>query len=542
MTFELSDGALPTGLTLSADGHLTGKPLKEGEFTFTVTVRDAQGRSDLVELTLIVVRKPWLVFVSDFETQDQNLLYAVDTSSALFPKTLLSTEVQAAGDVGSYAFSADGSRLAFTVDATVDEQYDLYVVDFSGDQPGKAIRVSGTLPVGGFGLKPDGTGVAFQVETSSDTWELRYVDLSGESPSIPVPVGPSGSYGVYWVTNDRILYGTQGVSNDSEPWTTRTLEGEDFGPPALLHYGNIEWIDRSSERVLLTNAVTSCAKTGWLYDFKSGGSVHAAPADESTQYPTYNRQLTHVAHTNGSGGVFVFEATKTAAEPLALLSPATGCLEVFWSPHGDRLVTHDDSGNLRVTTIEGGSSQSEPVSGDYSESYYRWVTFGGNDRLLFAAANELYQSHIVDDVPTEASLIHEPLNAEDNISFLSAAPDGSWAFYVGAQETTGYPGPYAIDLRGDEPAAPRNLLSTNWSVYTSGSTNFGRADSLPKWSPDSSRLAFIVNRGSTLPYGRQLYVADMLHESAFAMPLDDGTCHAGDPVQCEQTVSFMFQP
>src|SRR5207248_7777115 len=43
-TFALTSGTLPTGLTLSVSGVLSGTPTVAGSFTFTVTATDANGR------------------------------------------------------------------------------------------------------------------------------------------------------------------------------------------------------------------------------------------------------------------------------------------------------------------------------------------------------------------------------------------------------------------------------------------------------------------------------------------------------------------
>lgn len=42
-TFRLADGALPPGLTLSADGRLAGAPTRRGPYAFSVAARDARG-------------------------------------------------------------------------------------------------------------------------------------------------------------------------------------------------------------------------------------------------------------------------------------------------------------------------------------------------------------------------------------------------------------------------------------------------------------------------------------------------------------------
>lgn len=52
--FALSDGALPTGLDLIADGSITGTPTEAGTFTGTVTVTDAADRTATAEFSIVV--------------------------------------------------------------------------------------------------------------------------------------------------------------------------------------------------------------------------------------------------------------------------------------------------------------------------------------------------------------------------------------------------------------------------------------------------------------------------------------------------------
>jgi hypothetical protein len=57
-TYSLTSGALPTGLTLNADGELWGTPTQRGNFTFTVTATDSCGCSHSETYTLTAnVRK-----------------------------------------------------------------------------------------------------------------------------------------------------------------------------------------------------------------------------------------------------------------------------------------------------------------------------------------------------------------------------------------------------------------------------------------------------------------------------------------------------
>lgn len=55
ITFAVTSGALPTGLTLNiATGEISGTPTVSGTFTFDITATDSQGHSDTVEYTILV--------------------------------------------------------------------------------------------------------------------------------------------------------------------------------------------------------------------------------------------------------------------------------------------------------------------------------------------------------------------------------------------------------------------------------------------------------------------------------------------------------
>jgi hypothetical protein len=64
LTFSVSGGSLPAGMTLSADGLLSGVPTSVGSSTFTVFAGDAAGATDSREYTLHVTSSPTPILVS----------------------------------------------------------------------------------------------------------------------------------------------------------------------------------------------------------------------------------------------------------------------------------------------------------------------------------------------------------------------------------------------------------------------------------------------------------------------------------------------
>jgi large repetitive protein len=55
-TFVVANGNLPTGLTLSSGGVLSGTPTASGPFGFTIVVRDTYGCAGKRQYTLVVTR------------------------------------------------------------------------------------------------------------------------------------------------------------------------------------------------------------------------------------------------------------------------------------------------------------------------------------------------------------------------------------------------------------------------------------------------------------------------------------------------------
>ena len=71
VTFTVVGGALPDGLSLSADGLLTGTPSKAGTFPFTLLVQDAAGNTCTFAVSLTVKGVDWSQLL--WFTQAQNL-------------------------------------------------------------------------------------------------------------------------------------------------------------------------------------------------------------------------------------------------------------------------------------------------------------------------------------------------------------------------------------------------------------------------------------------------------------------------------------
>ena len=81
ITWSVSNGSLPAGLSLSKDGKITGTPTTEGTSTFTVTATNNIG-SDSREYTL-KIEKPAFIPVTDLELNKDSLTLQENSSDTL---------------------------------------------------------------------------------------------------------------------------------------------------------------------------------------------------------------------------------------------------------------------------------------------------------------------------------------------------------------------------------------------------------------------------------------------------------------------------
>src|SRR4029078_8496606 len=98
---ELAGGALPAGLTLGANGVITGTPTQSGTFTFTAQA-NASGASATKQLSLFVLAPLGI----------QTLVNKTPPETGLTAKRLvgqpLATGVKAVGGRAPYTFRAEG--------------------------------------------------------------------------------------------------------------------------------------------------------------------------------------------------------------------------------------------------------------------------------------------------------------------------------------------------------------------------------------------------------------------------------------------------
>ena len=96
-TWMLNGGSLPAGLSLAADGHITGTPTTTGPSPFTVLVQDSSGASAAQPLTIMIAPPPVVVTTSSLPAGAVGTAY--------------SAALDATGGVGGFTWSLDDGSL-----------------------------------------------------------------------------------------------------------------------------------------------------------------------------------------------------------------------------------------------------------------------------------------------------------------------------------------------------------------------------------------------------------------------------------------------
>ena len=204
LTFTLAAGSLPQGLSLNADGTVTGTPTTDGEYTFTVQASDAQF-SATQQYTATVVSAP---VVQSFTVADASGTPSVgEVGDALTFLVTFSEEVTVAGGIPEITFSMGGNPVVATY------------VSGSG---GSTLTFTGIAPAG------DGTSVS-----------LTAIDLKGAT-----------------VTGDSSLQGW--VTTATEQTAAYTLDNSD---PEFTSAGAVNFAENGAGTAYATATTDATAIT-----------------------------------------------------------------------------------------------------------------------------------------------------------------------------------------------------------------------------------------------------------------------------------------
>jgi len=106
-TFSISDGDLPDGITLSAVGSLSGTPTKAGQFTVTISAKDATGVTGSQEIVLSISAPDIVVSVPSLPDGKVNAAYSA-------------VQLAASGGTAPYGFTVSAGKLPQGVELATD--------------------------------------------------------------------------------------------------------------------------------------------------------------------------------------------------------------------------------------------------------------------------------------------------------------------------------------------------------------------------------------------------------------------------------------
>jgi hypothetical protein len=330
-----ADTDLPAGLTLAADGTISGTPTSGQGADVLVTVTD--GAMDAVTaLIRIPSQTRWAAVQGDFITDNDDAVAvinvegatpaaAVTVSTPLTTGTsLVGTGTTSNGVRRDVQFSASG--VAFLGDFTTDGVTELYYVDLSGASPGATQTVNGALVLDGdvqdFLMSPDGSRIAYVADETTDAInELYVVDITGGTVGAPQRVNAA-------------LSGSSDVTNDDYYWS----------PDSRFLVYLADPVASGLEELFLVD-MDDVTPTGTQISPALGGTTSSWDVDDQVEWTPDSRYVVFRAETRSSSSdadLFIVDAT--AATPTStqinqtLLSARSVNLDDWHiSPNGERV-------------------------------------------------------------------------------------------------------------------------------------------------------------------------------------------------------------
>ena len=178
-TWSIANGTLPAGLTLqgeqSATVTIAGTPTEAGQFPLSFSVTDGS-TTKTVDVTLTVTHSA--LFLSDRNTTGVNELFVAELGAASAAAPVrLNASLPSGGNITSYAWSPDGSKVLYLATQSSGGAAELWVASLAS--PGTAQRVSAVgVNVSQTAWLRSGNIAAY----ATSTGDAYLVDLSGSTP------------------------------------------------------------------------------------------------------------------------------------------------------------------------------------------------------------------------------------------------------------------------------------------------------------------------------------------------------------------------
>jgi Tol biopolymer transport system component len=438
----------------------------------------------------------WLVYEADRDTEGVIEAYAVRFVDGVpgTPQRISDTGA-VDGQTLEGRWSPDGRRFALAAEQDERGTTELYVIDFSGDQPGLPQRVNPELVGGGdvstfFEWSPDSRWLAYLADQdTNEVQELYVVDFEAGTPqparkvNTALPEGGSVKIGFTWSSMSRwLVYTAEAASDAPEEIFAVDLTG---GPQAPLTLNP---------------------------PLPPAGLVYPSPI-----WAPDGQKLAYVAEQDAAGvrELYVVDFTSTPGAPVkvngALVAGGNVELDVSWSPDSSKLLYRADQEvvtrtELYLASFDGGAltgtaKVSDALPSNGKVQAFRWAPDGA--RFAYVAdpverfRNELFAVRVNGGGP------QAPVNVSNTTGSVDVnpvwSPDSRKIAYFVSSDGARVAEAFVAELAGAQPVIQNvhGALRTGWEV--------ARFD--PVWLPDSTRFLYHLVDGEDLD-SLELYLGD----------------------------------
>jgi uncharacterized repeat protein (TIGR01451 family) len=508
-TFAVSAGNLPPGLTLTADGALSGTPTAAGTFSFTVTARDSSGFTGSQAYTMTVAP---VISLSP-------ATLPAGTAGTAYSQAVTAAE---AGYQGAFTFAvsagnlppgltlAAGGALSGTPAAAGTFSFTVTATDSSGSTGGRAYSVT---------VAPAPTAVSTQAGASaggvvgtavlSDTATLT----GGDNPTgtltftLTQPDGSTVPGGTVPVTGDRAYSAPTGVpATEVGTYTWHASYSGDTANAAASDDGTNESVvtAKASPTIVMQTSGTGTA----------AGSVLSNTATLSGGF-------------NVNGGTITFTLTApdgTQTTETVTVNKGDG---TYSTPTG---ISATQQGTYTWTVTYSGNATNNPASDK------EVVGVAGPPGILLQASDATYTVTVTNDGPGDAQDVMLTDDVPPGATFVSAAQTAGPSFTLStpAADGTGTILASAASLPAGESAVfqvvllagPTTVSITNTATVTSTTSGPGTA-------PSASGSSGFAPAALPLAGAEGLQVRSASWFTKFAVPvqlaLSPTTVAAGSP-------------
>ncbi len=462
-SWAVSAGALPPGLQLAASGTpgaaLDGTPTAAGTFSFTVRVTDSAGAQATAQLSIVVAAA----------------VIAVQIAPPTLPSGTVGVPYQA--DIGTVP--GTGSDAGYTWSVASGALPPGITLQLMGTP---STRVSGTPTTAG---TYTATLQVFDSNVTTDTEQVTIEVL--DAVVVTTMTVPNGVEGTAYAPTQLAATGGTGmgfmwsVSAGALPaGLTLSASGLLSGTPTAN--GTFDFTAR---------VVDSSGRVGtraFMFTIAPGLSIVTATLPPGRPGISYSATLTAAGGT-GSGRMW---SVSMGALPGGLMLSAAGVIT------GTPAMTGSSTFTVQVTDSGGGLATRQltiDVNTTVTDRWLAWVGDTRVDAVLDVVLVPLPPAPVTPVVvnPTAVGGI-----ATANANAVAFSPDGTKLAYIGDFLSLGLDEVFMVDISGQMPGMP---------VRVSGNLVSGGVATGLRWSPDSTRIAYVAEQDTDGVI--ELYVVDV---------------------------------